>query len=86
LLSAGYQHIGLWETLVMNPFVNIPIFIQLTEGLDEKKKREVAKTANIVAFIIVVAFIIAGKYIFQIFGLTIPAFKIFGGILTRITQ
>jgi len=66
---------------IMNPFVNIPIFIQYTEGLDEKKKRAVAKTANIVAFLIVIAFILIGKYIFQIFGLTIPAFKIFGGIL-----
>jgi len=66
---------------IMNPMVNIPVFVELTEGLDEKKKREVSKTANIVAFLIVLAFILIGKYIFQIFGLTIPAFKIFGGIL-----
>ena len=66
---------------IMNPVVNIPIFIQLTEGADEKKKKEIAKTSNLVAFIIVVAFILIGKYIFEIFGLTIPAFKIFGGIL-----
>jgi multiple antibiotic resistance protein len=65
----------------MNPIVNIPIFIQLTEGADEKKKKEIAKTSNIVAFIIVLAFILIGKYIFEIFGLTIPAFKVFGGIL-----
>jgi multiple antibiotic resistance protein len=66
---------------IMNPIANIPIFVKLTEGLDEKKKKEVSKTANIVAFIIVLAFILIGKYIFQIFGLTIPAFKVFGGIL-----
>jgi multiple antibiotic resistance protein len=66
---------------IMNPFVNIPIFVKLTEGLDEKGKKKIAKTANIVAFIIVIAFILVGKYIFQIFGLTIPAFKVFGGIL-----
>jgi multiple antibiotic resistance protein len=66
---------------IMNPIVNIPIFIQLTEGVDEKKKKEIAKTSNIVAFIIVLAFILIGKYIFEIFGLTIPAFKVFGGIL-----
>ena len=66
---------------IMNPFVNIPFFVKLTEGLDEKEKRGISKTANIVAFIIVVAFILIGKYIFQIFGLTIPAFKVFGGIL-----
>jgi multiple antibiotic resistance protein len=66
---------------IMNPIVNIPIFVMLTEGLEQKKKREIAKTANLVAFAIILAFILIGKYIFEIFGLTIPAFKIFGGIL-----
>jgi len=66
---------------IMNPIANIPIFVKLTEGQDEKKKKEIAKTASIVAFLIILAFILIGQYIFQIFGLTIPAFKVFGGIL-----
>jgi multiple antibiotic resistance protein len=66
---------------IMNPIVNIPIFVKLTEGLNENKKKEIAKTASLIAFIIVIAFILIGKYIFEIFGLTIPAFKIFGGVL-----
>ncbi len=66
---------------IMNPIVNVPVFVQLTEGLDEKEKKKISKIANIVAFIIVTAFILIGKYIFQVFGLTIPAFKVFGGIL-----
>jgi len=66
---------------IMNPLVNIPIFVKLTEGINEKKKKGIAETANIVAFIIVVAFILMGKYIFEIFGLTIPSFKVFGGVL-----
>lgn len=66
---------------IMNPIANIPIFVKLTEGQDEKKKREIAKTSCIVAYMIVFAFILIGQYIFQIFGLTIPAFKVFGGIL-----
>ena len=66
---------------IMNPIVNIPIFVKLTEGTDEIKKKEISKTATLVAFVIVLAFILVGKYIFEIFGLTIPAFKVFGGIL-----
>ena len=66
---------------IMNPLVNIPIFVKLTEGTNAKKKKGIAKTANIVACLIVLAFIVAGKYIFEIFGLTIPAFKVFGGVL-----
>ena len=56
-------------------------FVKLTDGLGAKKKRKIFKTANIVAFVIVLSFILIGKYIFQIFGLTIPAFKVFGRIL-----
>jgi len=66
---------------IMNPVVNIPIFVKLTEGVDGKGKKRIAKTSNLVALIIVTAFILVGKYIFEIFGLTIPAFKVFGGIL-----
>ena len=66
---------------IMNPIANTPIFLGLVEGEDNVGKKKIAKTASITAFIIVAAFIIAGKYIFELFGLTIPAFKITGGIL-----
>jgi len=66
---------------IMNPIANTPIFLGLTEGESEESKKKIAKTASIVAFIIVAAFIIVGKYIFELFGITIPAFKITGGIL-----
>jgi multiple antibiotic resistance protein len=66
---------------IMNPIANTPIFLGLVEGEDKETKRKIAKTASITAFIIVVTFIIAGKYIFELFGITIPAFKITGGVL-----
>ena len=66
---------------IMNPIANTPIFLGLVEGEDKETKKQIAKTASITAFIIVVAFVIAGKYIFQLFGITIPAFKLTGGIL-----
>lgn len=66
---------------IMNPIANTPIFLGLVEGQSEKSKKRIAKTASITAFVIVVSFIILGKYIFELFGITIPAFKITGGIL-----
>jgi multiple antibiotic resistance protein len=66
---------------VMNPIANTPIFLGLTAGENSESKKKIARTASITAFIIVVSFIIAGKYIFELFGLTIPAFKITGGII-----
>ena len=66
---------------IMNPIANTPIFLGLVEGETNDNKKKIARKATITAFIIVVAFIIAGKYIFELFGITIPAFKITGGIL-----
>jgi len=66
---------------IMNPVANTPIFLGLVEGEDTKTKKKIAKNATIVAFLIVAAFVIVGKYIFELFGITIPAFKITGGIL-----
>lgn len=66
---------------IMNPIANTPIFLSLTEGEDRATQKKVAGTATVTAFLIVTAFVILGKYIFEIFGITIPAFKITGGIL-----
>jgi len=66
---------------IMNPIANTPIFLGLVEGEDKLTKRKIAKTSTITAFIIVTSFAVLGKYIFELFGITIPAFKITGGIL-----
>jgi multiple antibiotic resistance protein len=55
--------------------------ISLTEQANSSSRKRVAKISTITAFIIICCFTIAGKYIFDFFGLTTPAFKIFGGLL-----
>lgn len=66
---------------IMNPISNMPIFLTLLDGTDKKTKQRVNKKAVFIAFIIVCTFVILGKFIFELFGITIPAFKITGGIL-----
>jgi len=66
---------------IMNPIANTPIFLGLVDGKSTQSKKNIAKSSTITAFIIVTSFIILGKYIFELFGITIPAFKITGGIL-----
>jgi multiple antibiotic resistance protein len=65
----------------MNPVSNMPIFLTLLEGADHKTKQRVNKKAVVTAFMIVSTFVVLGKFIFELFGITIPAFKITGGIL-----
>ncbi len=66
---------------IMNPVANLPAFIGMTEGMKGAQRKQVAKKASTTAFLIVTVFVILGKTIFSLFGLTIPAFKIAGGIL-----
>ena len=66
---------------IMNPIANTPVFLGLVGDRDETTKKSIAKTSCITAFMIVLFFVILGKYLFQIFGITIPAFKITGGVL-----
>jgi multiple antibiotic resistance protein len=66
---------------IMNPIANTPVFLGLVGDRDAAERKKIAKTACITAFLIVVGFVVLGKYLFELFGITIPAFKITGGIL-----
>ena len=66
---------------IMNPIANTPVFMGLTSGMDGDSKKRIARKSTLTAFIIVTSFVILGKYIFDLFGITIPAFKITGGVL-----
>ncbi|MDX1271125.1 MarC family protein [Bizionia paragorgiae] len=66
---------------ITNPISNMTVFVSLTQGMDKESKRDINKRANIIAFIIVTVFVLLGKFIFELFNISIPAFKITGGIL-----
>lgn len=66
---------------IMNPIANAPVFLGLTGELDKKARQVVARRATITSFLIVFVFVLFGRLIFHLFGITIPAFKITGGIL-----
>ncbi len=66
---------------IMNPVANIPIFLSLVQNADNETQKRISKKATVTAFFIVFSFVVLGKFIFELFGITIPAFKITGGIL-----
>jgi len=66
---------------MMNPIAGVPVFLSLTSGDDEETSRSVAFRSLMVAFAIVALFSVTGKVIFDVFGLTLPAFRITGGII-----
>jgi multiple antibiotic resistance protein len=66
---------------IMNPIANVPIFLALTSGDDEQTTSAVALRSLMLAFLIVTLFSVAGKVIFEFFGITLPAFQITGGLI-----
>ncbi len=66
---------------IMNPIGNVPIFVSLVDGLDRSAQLRVAKRSTTLAFFIVAVFTVSGNIIFRLFGITLPAFRIAGGIL-----
>lgn len=66
---------------IMNPIANAPIFLSLTSGDDQKTTKAVALRSLLLAFLIVAIFSVAGKIIFELFDITLPAFRITGGVL-----
>lgn len=66
---------------IMNPVANAPVFLGLTSELDRPTQRQIALRAVLLAFAIIALFTVFGRAIFSLFGITLPAFRIAGGLL-----
>ena len=66
---------------IMNPIANTPVFLGLTAEDNAATRRAVALKGLVLAFLIIAIFCLVGKFIFDLFGITLSAFRIAGGIL-----
>jgi multiple antibiotic resistance protein len=58
-----------------------PVFIGLTLGMTRAAQREVALRATIIALAVLAAFAFGGGAVMDLLGISIPAFRIAGGLL-----
>lgn len=65
---------------VINPIEAAPIFVSMTQGAPGERRR-IAVRACLAAALILTLFALTGGAIFGLFGITLPAFQIAGGIL-----
>lgn len=68
---------------MVNPVSAAPIFVELTRR-QESRRRQVAIRACLAAGAAMLLFATAGGAIFTFFGITVPAFKIVGGLIFTI--
>jgi multiple antibiotic resistance protein len=66
---------------MVNPLAVIPSFVALTDNVSRAGRARVAAVASLACIAVLTLFFIAGNWVFQFFGITVPAFQIMGGII-----
>lgn len=66
---------------IVNPLSAAPMYLALTDGYTPEHRQRTIRTATVTAFLVLVVFAVLGGTIFQVFGITINAFRIAGGII-----
>ena len=66
---------------ITSPLSTMPVFLTMTQSLDEKERRAVAIRATLVACCALLLFVLAGQFLFKFFGRSTNGFRIVGGII-----
>jgi multiple antibiotic resistance protein len=66
---------------IMNPIANTAAFTALAGNKTKPAQAQIAARALIITFVIICVFTVLGKAIFQVFGISLSALRITGGII-----
>lgn len=66
---------------LVDPFAAIPSFLAITESAEPARRKRMARKATLTCFIVLTSFALAGQLIFRMFGITLPAFEVAGGLI-----
>jgi multiple antibiotic resistance protein len=66
---------------IVDPFTAVPVFLALVGAQPHRAQARAALRASATCFVVLSVFGVAGSFIFHFFGITLPAFKIAGGVI-----
>ena len=66
---------------LVDPFALVPTFLAMTATSTAGHRRLMAKRAAWTCFLLLTGFALTGTFVFAVLGITLPAFKIAGGII-----
>ena len=67
--------------VLVDPIAAVPTFLAMTGGSSRDRRRHMAVRAAWTCFLVLLTFSVAGTFIFRLFGITLAAFKIAGGLV-----
>ena len=71
--------------IIIDPIGLTPVFIAITQGIDDSLRRKVALRSVLVSAFVISLFIVGGETVLGFIGISMPAFRIAGGILLFLT-
>lgn len=71
--------------VIIDPIGLAPLFVALTHGMDARTRRGIAIRACVIAAMLLVLFAALGEAVLGFVGISMPAFRIAGGILLFLT-
>ena len=77
----GYIKIFTALLAIVNPLGAVPVFVSLTGGLTEGERRRIVRTTSIAFAVVLIVAALIGESLLNFFGISIPSFKVGGGIL-----
>lgn len=66
---------------VIDPIGSVPVFLEATKNFDNETKMKVAIRSSMIAFFILLFFIVAGQFVMEEMEITLSAFQIAGGLI-----
>ena len=66
---------------VIDPLGSVPVYLEATKQFDKRHKQKVAIRASIIAFCILLFFIVVGQFILEGMAVSLDAFQISGGLI-----
>ena len=67
--------------VTVDPAGLAPLFLAVTAGMNRAERNQVAVRASLISLAVLVLFAVAGSAILTVFGITLPAFRVAGGLL-----
>jgi multiple antibiotic resistance protein len=71
--------------IIIDPPGMVPLFIALTQGIGPAQRRAIAIRACLVAGVLMLVFLFVGEAVLSFIGISMPAFRIAGGVLLFLT-
>ncbi len=66
---------------ILNPLASAPVFVSLTQGLDEATRAKAARRVGKNVALLLAATMVLGSFVLDLFGISLPVVRVAGGMI-----